>query len=137
MKRTKANQNNNDPRWERRGGGVSYLRIRGRLHIIKPGQRFYAPEEDVHDSFRDVIVQIADGKKTKQKTSSKSSGKKSSSKTSAKKGKADKSGNYKIVPAEGDDGKFNVVDVNKKVVNQKPLEPEQANKLLDDLTATE
>jgi len=42
-------------RWKKTGGGSLHLTIGGSKRIIKPGEIFTAKEEEIPDSFRDVI----------------------------------------------------------------------------------
>ena len=56
MERTK--QNPDAILYKKEGGGSLTIKINGRLSLIKPGQKFYAREEEIPQAFKDVVVEV-------------------------------------------------------------------------------
>lgn len=129
--------------WKKIGGGSFYL---GGNKIIKPGQVFFAYEEDIPKTMRDIVIHAdppvkkpteAETKKAEEK---KKKGKKAVS-TLEKEleefekeqfDSEDNKGMYYLDEAGGD--KWNIIDWNGKVVNEKPLTKKAAETLHKDLT---
>jgi len=115
MKRTKSK----DVLWWRKiGGGSLHIRIDGKMKIIKENQKFPARAEEIPQVFRDVIkplnhVELENVEKKQQSID-------------VKKLK------YTVKSKGG--GWFDVVDASGKVVNEKALRQEAADKLVKDLT---
>lgn len=55
MERKKPIVKNDLPQWQKTGGGSLRL-ADGR--VIKPGEKFYAAEEDISKAFRDTVIPI-------------------------------------------------------------------------------
>ena len=103
--------------WKKVGGGS--LRFNGQ--IIKPGQTFKARDSEISPTFRDVIIPLEaipgvapdPGRPAKVITADVVE--------------------YKL-NARGTGGWYDVVDVNGKVLNEKALKKDVAEKLIKDLT---
>lgn len=98
-------------RWKKIGGGSFQLR----KHIIKPGQVFMARPSEIPKNFRDVCIPLEEIKvappipiEVKKTT-------------------------YKIVPRGKSRSLYDVVDENGKVLNEKALIKDIAEKLVSDL----
>lgn len=100
-------------RFKHDGGGSFWLHG----HIIKPGQVFYAKPSEVPQAFRDQLVPL-DGIPDPDK-----------------KPVVGVVSVFNIVPVEGEEDKFNVVNEKGKAINGKPLTAEKAESLLKDLQA--
>lgn len=120
MERTKnpVNLGTNVIWWKKIGGG-SFRPTTGRLKgkIIKSGQKFKASVDDIPEAFRDTIIPLQEIP--------------SSTKTPAPEVKGDKS--VYTIQARGKGGWYDVVDANGKVLNEKALKKEIAEKLVKDL----
>lgn len=117
MERTKP-INNPAPeniRWKKIGGGSLRLTINGRKRIIKPNEKFRAALNEVPQAFRDVIIPLEDlpgsapapviaGIETVYTLKTREKG-----------------------------GWYDVVDKNGKVLNEKALKKDVADKLIQDL----
>ena len=57
MKRDKKVKDG-EVRWQKLGGGSCYLRLDGKVKMIKPGQIFTAKPDDIPEGFRDIIVPV-------------------------------------------------------------------------------
>ena len=118
MERTKQT----DPEailWKKEGGGSLHLHIAGRLMIIKPGQRFYAKEEEIPPAFRDVIVAVDPVKAAKVQEK--------------REEKIDKSNAPKFELQHRSGKWWDVVNESGKVQNEKALAKEDAQELLNSL----
>ena len=96
--------------WKKEGGGSLYLKNK----IVKPGEVFQAYPEDIPEAFRNAIVPIDD--------------------------KAARVQNYETVkisftkaPSKTEEGKFDILDVSGKKVNERALEASEAESLIADL----
>lgn len=92
-------------KWKKIGGGSFILNNR----FIKPGQIFSASLEEIPAAFRDVIVPMEDLPADRLLSAT--------------------SLNYKMEEIEGE-GTFNIVDIHGKVLNEAPLEYEEATNFL-------
>lgn len=120
MKRTAVKPD--EIRWRKTGGGFLYLRIGGRVRMIKPNQLFDAKEEEIPENFRDVIIPADSA--VKEKLDKK--------RTDAPKPKTPVAKlTYEIVTRAG--GYYNVVDQDGKKQNEKALRKEKAELLLKSL----
>ena len=104
-------------RWRKLGGGASYLKINGKVKIIKPGQVFSAKPEDIPEAFRDIIRPVEPG--ALQEVQNKDTKKK-------------KPATYKLVHKGS--GKYIVEDADGKQMNEGTLAKEDAQELIDTLT---
>lgn len=99
------------------GGGS--LRLPGR--IIKPGQVFKAKPEEIPAGFRNLVQLISDEETVKAVSKAKE--------VEAKK-LQEPEDLFVIVPVEGKEGFFNVINsVDKKAINDKPLKEKAAKDL--------
>jgi hypothetical protein len=117
MERTK-NVTTGKPRWQKVGGGS--LRIGNR--IIKPGQIFEALPEEIVPSFRKFVIPLsgdANFKKVEEKETIVIKGIKSK---------------FTMQPHGKSLFLFDVVDANGKVINEKSLKKDVAEKLIEDLS---
>ena len=103
--------------WKKVGGGS--LRLKGQ--IIKPGQKFKATASEISPNFRDVVIPL-EGIPGDVATPGKP----------APVIKADPV-EYKL-KARGTGGWYDVVDINDKVLNEKALKKDIAEKLIKDLS---
>jgi hypothetical protein len=101
--------------WKKVGGGSSYLSLDGRIRIIKPGEHFMAYEHEIPQSFRDTIICTSKEGITKPIIKNVV--------TAYKKVKGD------------EEGLFNIVNGNGKLMNEKPLTEEVAEQFLTSLTS--
>lgn len=108
----------------RKVGGGS-LRFKNR--IIKPGQEFNADPDEIPTAFLDTLEVLGEVKGTVKSGKSKDKGKKD-------KKSAGKKNEYTKVPVEDEEGMFNLVDKNGKVLNEEPLSEEAADEFLASLT---
>jgi len=102
-------------RWKKIGGG--HFTFNGRL--IKPGQVFRAREDQIPKSFRDVCVPIDELPETPEPIPLKIT-----------------DIVYTVVPRGKSKTWFDVVNGKGKVVNEKALQKEQAERLVNDLSKT-
>lgn len=118
MERT-TNVNVNQPPekiwWRKTGGGSLRLLIDGRRVMIKPNQKFKASIEEVPRAFLDVIVPLSALPKDEP----------------APVMQAPET--VYVLKARGKSGWYDVVDKNGKVLNEKALKKEVAEKLIQDL----
>lgn len=119
MERTKkvGGQEEQKPSWRKIGGGS--LRIGNR--IIKPGQTFTAWPDEIKPAFRSLVIPVsgdASFDDAKAKEVSPTAGVKPV---------------YKIQPHGKSLFLFDIVDANGKVLNEKSLKKEVAEKLIADL----
>lgn len=98
--------------WKKIGGGS----LRFGNKIIKPGQEFWAFEEEIPLAFRDVIKPLSDLPKTKVE------------KVEAKPLEFTLKRRSETSPW------WDIIDLNGKKVNEKALRLEEANKRIDELT---
>lgn len=119
MERTKTSD---QIRWRKEGGGSFRLGRR----IIKPGEVFKATKEEIPEAFLNTVTPLDSIPVESVKTPVVS---------------APKTNEYSVVPALARKGKekeagefFNVVDKNGKKLNEKPLDKETADKLVNDLS---
>jgi hypothetical protein len=118
MERTKQT----DPEailWKKEGGGSLHLKIAGRLTIIKPNQRFYAREEEIPQAFRDVIVEVEPEKAAEVREEKEEKIEQSSAP------------GFKLQHRSGK--WWDVVNEAGKVQNEKALDKDAAQELLDSL----
>lgn len=117
MERTKKPNNpaSGAIRWRKIGGGSLRLTIDGKKRIIKPNEKFKAATHEVPQAFRDVIVPLEDIPGSPPAPIVK--------------------GIETVYTAKprGKGGWYDVVDKNGKVLNEKALKKEVAEKLLQDL----
>lgn len=99
-------------RWKKIGGGPLYLQNR----IIKPGQVFRARPSEISKAFRDTVIPLEDIPEEKPVVIDV------------------KPSNYSIKPRGKSKTWFDVIDAQEKVVNEKALTKEQAQKLARDLS---
>lgn len=123
---TPEKENEEEFKWIKNGGGV-FRTKNGK--IIKPKEIFSAPLSDIPVAFRDTIVllddqDVPDFIKHPQKRKNK--GPELPPVTPV-------SSYYEIVPAE-EEGFFNVMDGNGKVINEQPLDEQAASDLVKVLT---
>jgi hypothetical protein len=123
MKRSKT-ENKEAILWKKEGGGSFHANIQGRLQIIKPGQEFYAREDEIPPSFRDTIKPVDPTGKQVTVKQAEQKEKKEETKAAPK---------YELRHRGG--GWWNVVNEDGKVINEKALKKEEAEELLTDLTA--
>lgn len=101
-----------DPiRWKKIGGGPFYYKNR----IIKPGQEFTARPSEISKAFRDVIIPLEEVKVEELPPMEVIKG------------------NYSVQPRGKSKTWFDVVDKNGKVINEKALMKDAADKLAHDL----
>jgi len=117
MERTK-NAKVAKPKWQKVGGGS--LRIGNR--IIKPGQIFEAFPEDISPSFRKFVIPLSGDANFKEIETKE---------TTIIPGVKPK---FTIQPHGKSLFLFDVVDVNGKVLNEKSLKKDVAEKLIEDLS---
>ena len=98
-------------RWQKIGGGSFRLKNR----IIKPNQKFSATEDEIPQAFRDVVVRLGDVPAAAETPPIKA---------------VDSSYTLK---ARGKGGWYDVVNSSGKVLNEKALKKEVAEKLIEDL----
>ncbi len=121
MKRNKHSENNTVDDtglkliWWRKTGGGSFRGLKGR--IIKPNEKFQAYEHEIPKSFRDVIIPLQTIPSTTKSPAPEVKG-------------VDP---VYTVKARGKGGWYDVVDANGKVLNEKALKKEVAEKLVQDL----
>lgn len=129
MERTKKNEAapiEGRKTWRKVGGGTTYLTINGRKRIIKPMEEFEAFDDEIPQSFRDIIICLNGDRGSIPKVL----------------GKLPKPESVKPVPvtytleeSEEEEGMFNVKDSKGKIVNQKPVTKEKAEQFIQDLNS--
>lgn len=102
-------------RWQKIGGGSLRLTIDGKKHIIKPNEKFKAGLNEVPQAFRDRIIPLDDlpGKAPAPVITGVET--------------------VYVLKQRGKGGWYDVVDLNGKVLNEKALKKEVAEKLVQDL----
>lgn len=116
MERTKMNEKK--PRWKKLGGGS--LRIGSQL--IKPGQIFEAYPEEISPAFRNMVQPISGNTTFPEKVEVIEPAPVNVVKTV-----------YTIQPKGKTNLWFDVVDPEGKIINEKSLKKEVAEKLVEDL----
>ena len=106
--------------WKKLGGGSLHVNIGGKVQIIKPGQTFYALEDEIPLSFRDTIVPVDPVGKSKAVVK----------KEKDLEDKATAS-EYKLQHRNGK--WWDVVNEDGKIQNEKALDKEAAEELLASL----
>lgn len=112
------------PLWLKLGGGTFMLRVKGKVKIIKPGQKFRADEHDIPLAFKD-LVELLEKEDEPEKE-----------KPGAKLQDEDLDMSLKddqYVIEKVSTGWWNVVDLDGKVMNDKALRFDKARELLDAL----
>ena len=105
-------------RWKKIGGGSFHMvDEQGKQRIIKPGQTFAAYPHEIPQAFRDVVVALETLPEHKPPPPL-----------------AGKDPVYKLKARSGGGGWYDVVNPNGKVLNEKALKKEEAEKLIVDLT---
>lgn len=120
MERTKKAQDTTETDgkvWYKKIGGGS-LRIGGK--IVKPGEKFRATPESIPKGFRDLLIPLEGG--SFEEVEKKQAVKLDITKST-----------YKLVKREKS-AWFDVVDANGKVLNEKGMKKEIAEKLISDLS---
>ena len=104
-------------RWKKLGGGSFHMTdSNGKQRIIKPGQTFSAYPHEIPQAFRDVVVALESLPEHKPPPPIKAV-----------------DSVYKL-KSRGSGGWYDVVNPNGKVLNEKALKKEDADKLIEDLT---
>ena len=114
MEREKVNIVDTRIRWKKIGGGS--LKLGGRL--IKPEQIFKANPDEIPEAFRDVIIPLDEIKEKQLSEEAIPDG---------------KIAEYTLQPRANSKLWFDVVDSQGKVLNEKALKKEVAEKLIADL----
>lgn len=109
--------------WKKVGGGSFHANIGGKLQIVKPGQEFYATEDEIPLSFRDMIVPVHPTGKKVTITEAKEAEKEEKEKSATK---------YELKHRGG--GWWNVVSEEGKIINESALKKDEAEELLQSLT---
>jgi hypothetical protein len=116
MERAKKEENDGKFWFKKIGGGS--LRLGGK--IIKPGEIFSANPESIPKGFKDLIVPLEEGPQEEEKKIRVNLDITKSA--------------YKVVNRGKSALWFDVVDANGKVINEKAMKKEQAEKLASDLS---
>lgn len=122
MERVNKEEATGKPRWKKIGGGS--LRI-GK-QIIKPGQTFEADPEEISPSFRNMVIPVSEDA-TFQPIKEKDKGKEPVFQGNAVKPV------YTMQPHGKSLFLFDIVDAQGKVLNEKSLKKDVAEKLIEDL----
>lgn len=134
MKRTKSSRpvKEGEIRWVKNGGGIFYMKDGRR---IKPKQIFMAKPEDIPAAFRDTIIPLdLDKEEIRRMNLAAKKPKKKVVPIVEELPAPPATLFYTIVDVEGEEGVYNVVDGEGKVINEQPLSDEAAKDLVRALT---
>jgi hypothetical protein len=118
------------PYWQKIGGGTFQFGNR----YIKPGEKFYAEEEQIPLAFRNSIIKIADGTLVKSKVKNTPEGLKTEEVENPIKVSEAR---YKLVERACEEGaivEYDIIDGQGKIFNEKPLTKEVAEQLIQALS---
>ena len=108
-------------RWKKIGGGSLRITLGGKKKIIKPGEVFLAHESELPVAFMDSLQCLAS--ETEKKINKEIVAKQNAVPAI-----------YELQEAEGTDDLWNVVNPEGKAINEKPLDIDAANELLNSLS---
>ena len=119
MERTKQ-KDPNVIEWKKTGGGSIRFIVNGRERMIKPGERFFAREDEIPAGFRDIIIPVDPVARVKKLEEADAVAEVTAKPV------------YELKHRGG--GWWDVVDADGKVQNEKALKKEEAADLLETLS---